>query len=117
VPVFFRAAWTQRVDTWSFVKRLDLLPLAVLLRIGAPCPHAGHNPLAAKGMYQQPAVAVRPFYYYVVFTGASVLPPRLSVRQPPARLLAIICLNMAVRADAFIVLPWRTATVRAVVLP
>jgi len=116
VPIFFRAAWTKLVATWSFAERLDLLPLAVLLRIGATCPHDGQNPLTAKGMYQQPAVAVRPFYY-VVFTGASVLSPGLSVRQPPARLLAIICLNMAARAEALIVSPWRTATVRAVVLP
>jgi YceI-like domain len=42
---------------------------------------------------------------------------RFNLRQPPARLLAMICLNMAVRARALIVSPWRTATVRAVLLP
>jgi hypothetical protein len=34
-----------------------------------------------------------------------------SLRQPPARLFAMICLNIAVRAGLFIVSPWRTATV------
>ena len=41
---------------------------------------------------------------------------RLSLRQPPARLLAMICLNIAASAGALMVSPWRTATVRAVVL-
>src|SRR5918995_1769652 len=41
---------------------------------------------------------------------------RFNLRQPPARLLAMICLNIAVRAGTLIVSPWRTATVRAVVL-
>ncbi len=39
---------------------------------------------------------------------------RFNLRQPPARLLAIMCSNMAMRAGALIVSPWRTATVRAV---
>jgi hypothetical protein len=38
----------------------------------------------------------------------------LSIRQPPARLLAMIALNMAVRAVVFRVSPLRTAMVRAV---
>ena len=37
-----------------------------------------------------------------------------SLCQPPARLLAMMCLNIAVRAGALMVSPWRTATVRAV---
>ena len=41
---------------------------------------------------------------------------RFSLRQPPARLLAMICLNMAERAGALMVSPWRMATVRAVLL-
>src|SRR5256885_9994522 len=32
---------------------------------------------------------------------------RFSLRQPPARLLAMICLNMAERAGALMVSPWR----------
>src|SRR5215470_16918527 len=40
-----------------------------------------------------------------------------NLRQPPARLLAMICLNMAVSAGALTVSPCRTATVRAVLLP
>src|SRR5258708_5926398 len=40
-----------------------------------------------------------------------------TARQPPARLLAMICLNIATRADALMVSPRRTATVRAVVFP
>jgi hypothetical protein len=42
---------------------------------------------------------------------------RFNLRQPPARLLAMICRNMAARAGALMVSPWRTATVRAVLLP
>src|SRR6476661_10162300 len=42
--------------------------------------------------------------------------PCLSLRQPPARLLAMIARNMASRAGALIVSPFRTATVRAVLL-
>jgi hypothetical protein len=42
---------------------------------------------------------------------------RFSLRQPPARLLAMMCLIMAVRAAALMVSPARTATVRAVLLP
>lgn len=42
---------------------------------------------------------------------------RLSLRQPPARLLAMICLNMAVRAGALMGSSSRKATVRAVLLP
>jgi hypothetical protein len=41
---------------------------------------------------------------------------RFSLRQPPARLSATICLNIALRADALMVSPWYTATVRAVLL-
>ena len=41
---------------------------------------------------------------------------RLSFLQPPARLFAIICLNMVVRAGALIFSPCRIATVRAVLL-
>ena len=41
---------------------------------------------------------------------------RLILRQPPARLLAMMCLNIAVRATALIGSPRRKATVRAVVL-
>jgi hypothetical protein len=39
---------------------------------------------------------------------------RFSLRQPPARLLAMMCLNIAVRAGALSVSPRATATVRAV---
>jgi hypothetical protein len=46
--------------------------------------------------------------------GAASQLSRFSLRQPPARLLAIICSNMAVRAGALMVSPWLTATVRAV---
>jgi hypothetical protein len=67
VPVFCRAEWTKLVYTWSFVERLDLLPMAVLRRMGANCPHDGHNPLTASGLYRQPSMAVLPFYY-MVFT-------------------------------------------------
>lgn len=41
VPVFFRAEWTKLVYTWSFVERLDLLPMAVLLRSGGKLPARG----------------------------------------------------------------------------
>src|SRR5215470_17136592 len=40
----------------------------------------------------------------------------VSFLQPPARLFAIICLNIAVRAWALIFSPCRIATVRAVLL-
>ena len=50
-------------------------------------------------------------------TDRAVQLSRLSLRQPPARLLAMICLNMAVRAGALMVSPSRMATVRAVLLP
>ena len=43
-------------------------------------------------------------------------PSGFNVRQPPARLLAMMCLNMAVRAGALMTSPWRKATVRAVLL-
>ena len=43
-------------------------------------------------------------------------PSRLSLRQPPARLLAMMCLNMALRAAALMASPRRMATVRAVLL-
>src|SRR2546430_6406791 len=41
---------------------------------------------------------------------------RFNFRQPPARLFAMICLTMALSAAALRVSPWRTATVRAVLL-
>ena len=41
---------------------------------------------------------------------------RFTLRQPPLRLFAMICLNMARKARAFIFSPWRIATVRAVLL-
>jgi hypothetical protein len=41
---------------------------------------------------------------------------RFNFRRPPARLLAMMFLNMAVGARALMVWPWRMATVRAVVL-
>ena len=41
---------------------------------------------------------------------------RLSLRQPPARLFAMICLNISVRAAALIVSPSLMPTVRAVLL-
>jgi hypothetical protein len=41
---------------------------------------------------------------------------RFNFRQPPARLLAMMFLNMAVGARALMVSPWRMATVRAVAL-
>ncbi len=58
------------------------------------------------------------------FHGRLVAPPsedgdqlsRFSFRQPPALLLAMICLNIALSAGALIVAPWRIATVRSVVL-
>src|ERR1700730_17144045 len=43
-------------------------------------------------------------------------PSRFHLRQPPARLLAMMCLNISVSAGALMVSPWRTATVRAVLL-
>jgi len=39
-----------------------------------------------------------------------------SFRQPPARLLAMICRNISARALSFRASPSRTATVRAVLL-
>ena len=39
-----------------------------------------------------------------------------SFRQPPARLLAMICLNIAISADVLMASPSRKATVRAVLL-
>lgn len=42
-------------------------------------------------------------------------PSRFSFRQPPARLSAMIWLNIAISAGALIVSPSRIATVRAVV--
>ena len=42
--------------------------------------------------------------------------PAFSLRQPPARLLAMICRNMAARAGALMASPCLTATVRAVEL-
>ena len=41
---------------------------------------------------------------------------RFSLRQPPARLLAMICRNIALSAGALMASPRRTATVRAVLL-
>ena len=38
---------------------------------------------------------------------------RFSLRQPPARLLAMICLNIAVSAGALMCSPWRMDNVRA----
>ena len=43
-------------------------------------------------------------------------PAAFNLRQPPARLLATICRNIAVRAGALIGSPSRIATVRAVLL-
>jgi hypothetical protein len=40
----------------------------------------------------------------------------LQPRQPPPRLLAMICLNMALSVGALMTSPWRIATVRAVLL-
>ena len=42
---------------------------------------------------------------------------RFSLRQPPERLLTMICRNIALRAAALMVAPRCTATVRAVLLP
>ena len=47
--------------------------------------------------------------------GAARHHARLSLRQPPARLLAMIARNMVSSASALIVSPRVTATVRAVV--
>ncbi len=44
------------------------------------------------------------------------LASRFSLRQPPARLLAMMCWNMVLRAGALMASPWRMATVRAVLL-
>lgn len=43
-------------------------------------------------------------------------PPALILRQPPARLLAMICLNISVSAGALMASPSRKATVRAILL-
>jgi hypothetical protein len=45
--VFSRAELTKMVCKCSLVERLDRLPMAVLLMIGANCPQDGQNPLTS----------------------------------------------------------------------
>src|SRR5207237_7770405 len=47
LPVLSRAELTIMVCKCSLVERLDLLPIAVLLMIGANCPQDGQNPLTS----------------------------------------------------------------------